>query len=171
VPRHLPATALRSERLDLEPLTVAHAEEMVAVLADPALYTVIGGEPPTLDELRERYQRQSRGPADGNETWLNWVVRDRASGAAAGYVQATVSPAGADLAWLIGAGHQGAGLASEAAAAMVGWLAASGVQVLSAYVAPGHVASERVAHRIGLRRTDEVVDGEVHWVGAVTRAR
>lgn len=54
---------------------------------------------------------------------------------------------------------------------MLGWLAESGVQVLSAYVAPGHVASERVAHRLGLRPTDEVVDGEVHWLGAVTRAR
>jgi RimJ/RimL family protein N-acetyltransferase len=171
VPRHLTATTLRSERLDLEPLTVAHAEEMVAVLADPALYTVTGGEPPTVEELRERYGRQSRGPADGNEAWLNWVVRDRASGAAAGYVQATVGKAGADLAWVIGTGHQGAGLASEAAAAMVGWLADAGVQGLSAYVAPGHAASERVAHRLGLRPTDEIVDGEVHWMGAVTRAR
>ena len=39
---------LSSERLVLEPLRVAHAAEMVAVLDDPQLHTYIGGAPATL---------------------------------------------------------------------------------------------------------------------------
>ncbi len=75
--------------ITLVPLTVDHAETMVEVLADPALYAVIGGEPPTLEDLRERYRRQVQGgPADGSEQWRNWIVAvDRQP---VGYVQATV---------------------------------------------------------------------------------
>jgi hypothetical protein len=57
------ATSIATARLTLEPLAVAHAAEMVDVLTDPALYTFIGGGPPTLDELRERFRHGGRsGP-------------------------------------------------------------------------------------------------------------
>jgi hypothetical protein len=35
-----------TERLTLEPLRPEHADEMVAVLGDPALYEFTGGTPP-----------------------------------------------------------------------------------------------------------------------------
>ena len=57
----LVAEPLRAPSITLEPLTVEHAEAMAAVLADPALYAVTGGEPPTTEELRARYARQVRG--------------------------------------------------------------------------------------------------------------
>jgi RimJ/RimL family protein N-acetyltransferase len=155
--------ALRTERLDLEPLAVAHADEMVEVLADPSLYTVIGGAPPSHDELRERYRRQLAGPADEGERWHNWVLRRRDTGAAAGYLQTTVTGLDAEVAWVLGAAHQGHGFATEAARALVEALAAAGVPVLSAYVAPGHAPSEAVAARLGLRPTGDVRDGEVRW--------
>ena len=41
------APVLVTARFALEPLVVAHAREMVAVLADPALYRFTGGEPPS----------------------------------------------------------------------------------------------------------------------------
>jgi RimJ/RimL family protein N-acetyltransferase len=165
------AVPLATYRLDLEPLSVAHAEEMVSVLGDPALHAVIGGRPPTLAELRERYRRQTGAADDGSQAWLNWVVRRRDTGAAAGYVQATVHAAGTDLAWVVGTAHQRLGIASEAAVAVVTWLTDNGVEVLSAYVAQGHSASEAVARRVGLRPSDETLDGEVRWVRRVSRAR
>ncbi|MGL5910744.1 MAG: hypothetical protein ACRCZP_12125, partial [Phycicoccus sp.] len=55
--------------LSLEPLHIDHAVEMVDVLADPALSEAIGGEPPTVDALRERYARQLRGPEDPADEW------------------------------------------------------------------------------------------------------
>ncbi len=144
------------------------ADEMVTVLADPALYAVTGGVPPTLDELTARYARQVLGGSDdGTETWHNWIVRVRATGAAAGFVQATVvGPADAvvaELAWVIGVPWQGQGIASEAAAALVHAMVDAGATEVIAHIEPGHAPSEAVAARIGLRPTAVVHDGEVRW--------
>ena len=109
---------------------------MVGLLADRSLYAFYDDEvSPTLDGLRERYARQAAGLSpDGREVWHSWIVRERASGAAIGFVQATVgatagtSFAGADtaatpydglcsaeLAWVIAVPWQGHGYATEAA--------------------------------------------------------
>jgi RimJ/RimL family protein N-acetyltransferase len=162
------AESLDGDRLVLEPLRVAHADEMAALLDAPALHTFIGGEPATHEQLRSRYAAQVAGQsADGSERWLNWVARDRASGEAVGYVQATVTGQddhlSADVAWVIAVPHQGHGYAREAAKLMVDWLRDQGVDVVTAHVHPAHHASNSVARRIGLRPTDTLVDGEVRW--------
>ncbi len=47
---------LYTPRLALEPLTAAHAEELLAPLADPRLYTHVPQDPPvSLAALRERF--------------------------------------------------------------------------------------------------------------------
>lgn len=139
---------------------------MVAVLADPPLYTFTGGEPPALEDLRRRYAAQVAGHSpDGAEQWHNWIVRRADAGSEIGFVQATVIDAGAaaDIAWVIGAPWQGRGYATEAARAMVAWLLETGVAVVTAHVHPDHEASARVAARAGLAATDEVEDGERVW--------
>lgn len=155
-------------RLVLEPLTVEHADEMARALADPRLYEYTGGEPPSTEQLRERYAALVLGrSADGSQCWLNWVIRLRASGRAAGYVQATLEDeAGtraAEVAWVVSVADQGHGVATEAAVAMVEWLRAAGAGLLVAHVHPDHPASKGVALAVGLRATDAVVDGEVRW--------
>ena len=162
------AEPLRAPTITLEPLTVEHAEAMALVLADPALYAVTGGEPPTIEELRARYARQVRGRSpDGREGWLNWIVIDALSGQPAGYLQVTIrSDDGhdeAELAWVIGTRWQGRGFATEAARAVVDWLARQGISTLIAHVRPGHRPSERVAESVGLRPSPTVVDGEIRW--------
>jgi len=171
----MPTPALRTARLALEPLRVDHADEMVALLADRALYTYYDDEAsPTLDELRSRYERQGVGSSpDGSETWHNWILRDLATGEVAGFVQATVRAvdrgASAELAWVVGTAYQGRGYATEAAAAardaITGPGSASGddATVVQAHIAPGHAASETVARRLGLEPTDVVHDGETLW--------
>ncbi len=159
---------LRTERLDIEPLRLDHADEMAPVLADPELYAFTGGFPPDSDQLRERYRQQLVGrSADGTQGWLNWVIRRRDDASAIGYVQATVeeAPAGpiAEVAWVVGSGHQGQGFAREAAPAMVSWLRDQGVSLVVAHVHPGHAASEAVARAVGLAPTATLVDGEVRW--------
>ncbi len=157
------AQQLTTERLRLEPLTVDHAPAMVAVLADPSLYEFTGGSPPTLAELSARYDRQSAGHSpDGSELWLNWVVVLGSD--PVGYVQATVVGAEAEIAWVVSPAHQGLGLATEAATAVVDWLTSAGVSRLVAHVHPDHAASALVGARLGLRPTDVVEDGEVRWV-------
>lgn len=50
-----PAATLRGERFTLDPLSVDAAVEMVDVLAASGLYQHIGGSPPSLFELTQRY--------------------------------------------------------------------------------------------------------------------
>lgn len=162
------ALPIETPRVSMEPLAVSHAPEMREALADPGLYRYIGGAPPSLRELTERYSRQAAGrSADGEQGWLNWIIRRRDSGDAIGFTQATLHGEGssvvADIAWVVAARHQGRGFASEAAAAMRAWLRGRGIDRCIAFIAPANLASERVARTLGLHPTEEVVDGEVRW--------
>lgn len=162
------ADVIETARLSLEPLRADHAAEMAPLLDDDALHRYIGGRPATRSELRDRYRRQSAGRSpDGQEGWLNWVVRHRASGTAVGIVQATLRRDGerltAELGWVIASRYQRRGCAGEAAIGMAAWLGHQGVQRLVAHVHPEHQASIRVAERLGLTPTEVVVDGEVRW--------
>lgn len=163
------AETIRTRRLVLEPLRVTHAEEMTGVLADPALYAYTGGEPPTVEALRERYRRQTAGSPDPAVAWCNWVVRPAGpEQPATGYVQATVdcsAPDGpvAEVAWVTGTRWQGRGLAAEAARGLVAWLREQDVRTVVAHVRPGHRASAAVAAAAGLTATGRLQDGEVRW--------
>ncbi|MFD0021079.1 GNAT family N-acetyltransferase [Streptomyces sp. NPDC058382] len=156
-------------RLDALPLRVAYAEEMAAVLADPALHVFTGGAPEHPDALRARYERQTAGSPDPDERWWNWVLRVRDEDRLAGYVQATVDVAGAraEIAWVIGTGWQGRGYAKEAAAGLVAHLLDGGgeavVRTVVAHIHPDHAASAAVAASLGLVRTGEWEDGEERW--------
>lgn len=155
-------------------LRVEDADRMATVLADPRLYEYTGGEPPTAEELTRRYAAQTRGgPADGSEIWLNFIVELADDGVPVGYVQATLPVARtgtgagteAEIAWVIGAPWQGRGLASAAAALLVEELRSRSVERLVADIRPGHLASQRIAEKLGLERTGEFVDGEERWAG------
>lgn len=157
---------LGDSRLRLEPLRVAHAMEMVAVLGDPGLYRFTGGEPPTLEGLEQRYTAQVTGSGDSGESWHTWVVRVGGSGPAVGFVQATVHPARreAELAWVVSTRWQGQGIARAAAGLVLAEVVDRGASRVVAHVHPDHVASQRVATALGLVPTDRLVDGEVEWV-------
>jgi RimJ/RimL family protein N-acetyltransferase len=157
---------LATPRLLLEPLKAADARELVHVLADRTLYSFIGGEPPDLIALSQRFQLlETRSSPDGSELWLNWTVRLRETHEAIGYVQATVSKdSTATIAYLVGTPWQHLGLASEAVRAMVDALGSDGVKNITAHIATGHVASVRVAEAAGLQSTTFVTDeGESIW--------
>jgi RimJ/RimL family protein N-acetyltransferase len=164
----LAAGTLESERLVLEPLQPRHADELVNVLDDSALHRFTGDTPAGTEELRARLERQARGESpDGRDGWLNWVLRERATGRPVGTVQATVPGRTdgkvADLAWVIGTGAQGNGFAKEAAATVAEWLRAQGVVRLRAHIHPQHYASMAVARSAGLEATPVIVDGETRW--------
>ena len=157
---------LRTARLDLAPLRQADANDMVSVLADPALHAFTGGDPADLETLLERFERLVVGQSgDGAQVWHNWIVRVAADGTAVGTVQATLSQGEttAEIAWVIGVPWHGIGYASEAAQALVAWLEGVGVTTITANVHPEHHASSAVATRAGLMPTDEIEDGERVW--------
>src|ERR1039457_2888740 len=84
----------QTERLDLEPLTGAHAADLPSLLDDIELHAFAGGAPWSAAPRAARYARLSgrRSPA-GDQLWGNWAVRLRGTGTAVGTVQATL-PAG-----------------------------------------------------------------------------
>jgi hypothetical protein len=116
------AEVIVTRRLTLLPLAPHYAEEMAVVLGDPALHRYIGGAPLGVEELRARYVRLAAGSGQADVAWCNWVVRLDAEDRLAGTVQATVTGARAEVAWVVGAAWQGRGIATEAARGMVGWL-------------------------------------------------
>jgi RimJ/RimL family protein N-acetyltransferase len=138
---------------------------MVEVLSNRDLYLFIGGDPPNLADLEAQYKAQVAGPSAGEEVWHNWIIRPNDTGAAVGFVQATLTGDSSDVAWVVGVEWQGQGFASEAASAMCEWLAAQGVEKITAHIHPGHLASQRVAAFLGMQATDEIdSDGEVVWM-------
>jgi RimJ/RimL family protein N-acetyltransferase len=137
---------------------------MASVLADESLYLFTGGGPPTLPELEARYRAQVAGSSWVDQLWHNWVIRLAETGAAVGFVQATVTGDTADVAWVVGVPWQGRGIAVEAGGGMCDWLSTVGVVRLLAHIHPDHHASSRVATSLGLRSTGELdADGEMIW--------
>ena len=159
-----------TERLSLEPLRADHAREMAPMLADPTVYRYTGGSPPSVAELELSYARRARGVSpDGRRGWLNWVLRLRPEGRPAGFIQATLSAGDrgldAELAWVIASRDRGAGLASEAAVAVIAWLRTVDVATFSAYIDPHNRASIAVARRLGLAPTAARKGAETRWAG------
>jgi len=153
-----PMRSLRSGALALEPQSREHAEQMFALLSDPALYAFEGAPPDSLEVLRARFVRlESRTSADGGQQWLNWVVLHDDDGPI-GYVQATVMPAGdALIAYVIGSAWWGRGYASQAVEAMAGELARSfGVHTLWAVFKTANGRSRRLLERLGFEPLGDV---------------
>lgn len=158
---------ITTERLDLLPLHVEHADEMAAVLSDPTLHTFIGGTPDTPEALRSRYQRMIAGSPEPTTTWHNWVIRLRDEAHLTGTVQATVAHSNhetiTEIAWVVGTPWQGRGIATEAARGLVAWLSERPTQTIIAHIHPNHLASAAVATACGLEPTDTWHDGETRW--------
>jgi RimJ/RimL family protein N-acetyltransferase len=161
------AEAIATRRLDLLPLLVEHADEMAAVLSDPALHAFVGGVPDSPEALRSRYRRMVAGSPDPAVHWLNWVIRLREEACLTGTVQATIGPSGdglvAEIAWVVGTPWQGWGIATEAARGLVAWLGEQPVDGVVTHIHPEHRASAAVATAAGLTPTDEQQDGEIRW--------
>lgn len=167
------AQAIETARLSLEPLRIEHAEPMASVLADPQLHTFIGGVPASAPQLRSRYARMLAGPDDPGVSWCNWMIRLRENCRLTGTVQATISPNGdklyAEIAWVIGTAWQHRGIATEAACALVDWLAQQPIHAVIAHIHPDHHASAAVATAAGLTATAELHDGETRWHKDINR--
>ena len=136
--------------LTLEPQTVAHAEEMFAVLSDPVIYEYENEAPPSLEWLRRRFAKlESRKSVDGQQQWLNWVIRLPTS-EPIGFVQATVRPNGhAGIAYVLASAYWGRGLAREAVKAMMTELVEQyGVSTFSAVLKRENLRSVKLLERL-----------------------
>ena len=117
---------LTTHRLDCEPLVAGHAPLLFPELRNEALYEFIPQDPPSgVDALTARFERLENEPhsPDGTELWLNWAMRERATGAYIGTLEPSVTPGrSADLAYFVFAPHQRRGYALEGVGALVDYL-------------------------------------------------
>jgi RimJ/RimL family protein N-acetyltransferase len=147
---------LHTPRLRLEPQMPAHADELFGPLSDPRLYTHVPQEPPSsLDALRERLALlAARRSPQGDELWLNWVVRDVRGAAPLGRVQATVrTDAPCYLAYEVFPAQWRRGIATEACRRAIEWLIDElHVEHFTAEVDSLNTASLRLLDRLGFRR-------------------
>jgi [ribosomal protein S5]-alanine N-acetyltransferase len=170
---------IATPRLMLEPQLAEHAAEMFTLLNDPAIYRYENEAPPSVEWLRERFRRlESRVSGNGQEQWLNWVVRLPASGLI-GFVQATVrSDGSAGIAYVLASTYWGRGFATEAVAAMLAELRERyGVHALSAVLKRNNGRSVRLLQGLGFavdasdERGDEaMLDDELRMVRAAGEA-
>jgi RimJ/RimL family protein N-acetyltransferase len=148
-------TILETDRLRLEPIRSTHAPELFELLSDERLYLFIPQDPPTLASLEERFRRlESRRSSDGEELWLNWVLRWKEIGRCIGRVQATILPdATAFLAYDLGVEYWGRGLATEACRRVIEALFSDfAVSRILAEVDTRNLASMRLLDRLGFER-------------------
>ena len=138
--------------LRLEPQHQSHATEMFVVLSDPAIYAFENDPPPSVEFLQMRFARlESAISPDGQEHWLNWVIR-LPSSELIGYVQATVSVPGqaAAIAYILHSRYWGRGLASAAVVLMIDELVERyGVTRLNAILKSRNDRSRRLLERMG----------------------
>ena len=108
---------------------------------------------------------ECRTSGNRDELWLNWTLRLRDPLMTVGYVQAAVTTARAEVAWLIGVPFQGRGYATEASRRVVDWLSRHlEVSKVFAHIHPEHTASQSIARNSGLNRMGETTDdGEEVW--------
>ncbi|MBD2103943.1 GNAT family N-acetyltransferase [Leptolyngbya sp. FACHB-261] len=138
-------------KLKLEPQLAAHAEEMFAVLSDPAIYQYENEPPVSVQWLRKRFTRlEARQSSDGREQWLNWVIR-LPSGELIGFVQATVHPNHqATIACVLTSKFWGRGLARQSVQTMISELTEQyQVRNLFAILKQENYRSLRLLKRIG----------------------
>lgn len=156
---------LASRRLDLPPLTVAALDALSA--GDRAALEAATGAtfpdpltaPPLMADALPFFREQLVRDAGAARWWARLLIL-RETGAAVGSAGFTGGPDGegtVTLGYSVYPLYQRQGLAAEAAEALAQWaMTQPGVRAVRATIPPGHIASERVAARAGLRRTGRV---------------
>ncbi len=162
---------LHSQRLALEPIAARHAAEMLALWQDRDIYRFIPEEPPpSLAWLEQRYAKlESRQSPNGDEAWLQWVLRRRLDQLPIGRLEASVRlDATAQAAWLLATTYTGHGYAREAVQRMLAHLRDDyGVRQVQVEIDTRNLRSLHLAESVGFVRVAHV-PGADHFKGAVS---
>ena len=166
-----PEARLETPRLFLEPILPAHAPLLYEPMQEERLYRFIPQDPPaSLQALEERYDFLSaRRSPDGREAWLNWAVRERASGDYAGTLEATVyGDRTAIVAYMVFVPYQRRGIAVEAGGRLVEHLLDDyRVGVVAAEIDTRNAASIALVEALGFERVGFHKDAD-HFKGTTS---
>ncbi|MDP3749325.1 MAG: GNAT family N-acetyltransferase [Phenylobacterium sp.] len=173
----LAVPTLRSQRLILEPLSVAHSAGMFALWSRPEVCEFSGG----AGDIEGRPIRLPAQTPDDSDKIIDFFAHEAARGARfrwamltrddrtfVGAIGFNALGACSELAYHLRPDYWGRGLMTEAAVVAVSWLAARpGAVEVEAFVEPANLASVRLALRLGLSATGETEDGADRYVMAL----
>lgn len=150
--------ALRTERLELEPIRAAHAEEVWPVVDDERMWRYFPTlRPATIDDLRRTYERWERGSPDPSLRWENWLCRATEGGVPVGAMQASLylEQRVAYIAYAIYPAYQRRGYAYEASSAVIAHLRDEhGIERIYAEMDARNEPSYELAESLGFSRVE-----------------
>jgi RimJ/RimL family protein N-acetyltransferase len=143
--------ALRTARLDLVPLAADHTRAVADLFADPAMSAHLGADLSDRAAAEEMVRRRlAYGGPDGLGHWA-LLHGGRVAGLAHLRPSAELPGGLCEIGWYVGSAYAGAGLATEAARALIRYgLADLRLDAVWALVHVDNTASLRVAARLGL---------------------
>lgn len=145
---------LHTERLGLEPLTVAHVEQLVELDADPEVMRFLTGRASTRAEVVETWLPRRTDPAHDARSLGYWVAHDD-EGFVGWFCLTPRSDIGDDVAELgyrLRRAAWGRGYATEGARALVDHgFASAGLLLVVAETMTVNVGSRTVLRAVGLR--------------------
>ena len=156
------ARRIETDRLSLQPIRQADAEDLFEIMRDPAIGAAMG-EPPPEDVIAAgaRIGSWIAGPgSEHDERWLNWIARTP-DGSPVAYLAATVQGSWRGWRRIVAVIISAAGTRPKPR-----WIRPPrphGISAFSASIRESHAASEGVARDLGMLVTDEVIDGERVW--------
>ena len=165
---------IETERMRLRGQRLSDRHVHVAMWADPRVTRFIGGEPRTPEASWGKFlSAAGLWPVMG---FGYWVFADRASDALIGMGGLSYFARGIpelegvpEAGWAFDADHWGVGYATEAMRAALGWADANlDAKEVRCIIDPGNEASERVAAKLGFRRSGES-DALGHVVAVYSR--
>ncbi len=163
----LPPYPVETARLLLRPHRMTDLDDLVGFHGDPEVTRYI---PWPVRDRRQTEEAlaaklaQDRAERDGD--WIVLAMQRRDTGTVIGEVLLKREDAEhgvAELGYAMSRAHQGQGLASEAAAAMIALAAGFGVRTVVAHIDRHNAASIALATRLGLRRARDLADGLVEY--------
>lgn len=159
---------LSTERLDLIPITLAHAEPLYQLFGDPLLHTYATYKIQPYPEHVERIKRwEKRTSPEGDEIWLNWIAQTKTTNEVIGHFQVGIDQnKEATLGYLVARKYHGNGFATEALRAVLKLLSAKfSVQSTKASIDPRNERSIKLVERLGMKRLEaSAKNGDVIYV-------
>lgn len=156
-------TEIVSERVVLRRFRMDDLQTLVAYRSIPEVARFQGWESPyTQAEGEDMISRMMGRHPDTPGEWFQFAVALRSNGNLIGECGAKTldeDSRQAEMGYTLAPAHQGRGYATEAAAALLGYLFATrGKHRVIAYCDPRNAASERVLRRLGMRREGHMIE-------------
>ena len=168
---------IQTDRLVLRRSVPADAETISAYRSDPNVNRQQGWERTDVDSVRADIVEMSRRSPGDPGGWVQFTVLDREGGRIVGDVGLSLAEPEANVikvGYTIAPRFQGAGLATEAIAALVDYAFDTlGAEAVRAHASALNSPSIRVAEKVGMRLIEKRAyrDGDEVWYGVKYEVR